>query len=137
LSCVFCVLRREHRLGRADHTFRGVLPGVCDLETSTMRSHRPEFDCCVTGKSAFIHYSITDMIIYAILVYVCQSSEIYILFSCTVKSIHLDIITSLLLHIYFLTTSSPYLPDYTSYWYGAVTGFWRVEFSNRRLGASH
>jgi len=36
---------------RADHSFRGVLPGVlciivCDLETSTVRLPRPELAFC-------------------------------------------------------------------------------------------
>jgi hypothetical protein len=40
VSCVCCVLYKERSLRRADHSLRGVLPGVCvclivcDLETS-------------------------------------------------------------------------------------------------------
>jgi hypothetical protein len=33
-----------------DLSFRGVLPPVCDLGTSTMRLLRSEFGCCVEEK---------------------------------------------------------------------------------------
>jgi len=47
--CFCCVLCRQWSLLRADNTFR-VLPGVCELETSTI-STVPEMGCCDTqGK---------------------------------------------------------------------------------------
>jgi hypothetical protein len=49
LLWVLCVVT-QRSLRRADHSSRGVLPTVCDLETSTMRRPRPEFGCCATGK---------------------------------------------------------------------------------------
>jgi hypothetical protein len=45
VSCVCCVFYRKWLLRRADHSFRGVLPGeyVSDLLISTMRWPRPSW----------------------------------------------------------------------------------------------
>ena len=45
--CLLCLLQP---LRGADHSFRGVLPRVCDLETSVMQQPWPELGCCATGK---------------------------------------------------------------------------------------
>jgi hypothetical protein len=54
ISCVCSVLCRQRCVRRADHSTRGVLPGVClivcGLETSTMRRPRPDLGCCSTEK---------------------------------------------------------------------------------------
>ena len=56
VSCVCCVLCRQRPLRRAEHSFRGVLPGVCvcvcvcDLETSRVRRSRPQLGCCARGE---------------------------------------------------------------------------------------
>jgi len=55
---LLCVLCRERLLRYADHSSRGVLPGVCvcvcvcvcDLETSAMRRPEAELDCCPHTK---------------------------------------------------------------------------------------
>jgi len=53
--CVRSVLCRQRPVRRADHSIRGVLPGVClivcVLETSTMRRPRPDLGCCGTEKN--------------------------------------------------------------------------------------
>jgi hypothetical protein len=48
---VFCVVTYKS-LRRADHSSRGVLPAVCDLETSTVRRPRPKLGCCATEKES-------------------------------------------------------------------------------------
>ena len=51
VSCVCCVLCRYRHLWRADHSFRGVLLGVCFcLWPRELNNERPrlELDCCVT-----------------------------------------------------------------------------------------
>ena len=49
------LLCRQWPLRRADHSYRGDLPGlcefVCDLETSTLRQPKPELGCCDTRKT--------------------------------------------------------------------------------------
>jgi hypothetical protein len=34
----------------ADHSFRGVLPGVCEVEASTVRRAGPDLGCCATER---------------------------------------------------------------------------------------
>jgi len=53
--CVCFVLSRQRSLLRADHTFRS-LPGVCDLETSTICTV-PEMGCCDTKDNLVTHLS--------------------------------------------------------------------------------
>jgi hypothetical protein len=54
VSYVCCFWYRKRPLRRADHSLRGILPGVClivcGLETSTSRRPRPELGCCVREK---------------------------------------------------------------------------------------
>jgi hypothetical protein len=50
--CVCCVLCGLRPMRRADHSFRGVLPGVsvCETETSKTRRPRPDLGCCATDE---------------------------------------------------------------------------------------
>jgi hypothetical protein len=50
VSCVCSVLCRKQPLRWADHSFRGVLPGVCNIETSTMRRHNTDLARCATEE---------------------------------------------------------------------------------------
>jgi hypothetical protein len=70
LSCVRFVLCRYRPLRGADHSSRGLLPGVfvcarlilCDIETSRVRRPRPDLGCCATENIyIYMHFQVCSL----------------------------------------------------------------------------